>query len=305
MRRDARPVLLGFLGGFLALALLGVWDKMRPLGSEPPALIDDRLQENFAALEAAIDLEHDFTTGGSQTGRHALGRGTTAQRAAAYPTPAEGNVWANTETDCWEVYNGTDGRWDSFGCGSVGDLKITAYDPSSPPTGWLPCDGQAIDSTVYAALFAAICPGGLGTCPYDTQDGAGAPGGSLFRVPKFDKHVFAGIDSTGAAADYNAIGEDHGKQTPAAVTGAEIEEFAATVTETLAGAFSVNENPFGPTGIAGSVFHVSNTSTGVGPEPTAADHTHSVSVDVGTAGASGFEHRDKFVVVGCLIRALP
>jgi len=47
-----------------------VWDKEKPQGNQKIRLSDDEIRANNAALEAAIDLDHDFTTGGTQTGEH-------------------------------------------------------------------------------------------------------------------------------------------------------------------------------------------------------------------------------------------
>lgn len=47
-----------------------VWDKNKPAGSQKLRLSDDELRANNAAIEAAFDLDHDFTTGGTQTGEH-------------------------------------------------------------------------------------------------------------------------------------------------------------------------------------------------------------------------------------------
>lgn len=56
------------------------WDKNKANGDEDAALLDDRVRENDAALETALDLEHYFATGGAQHGRHRFGRGTQSNR---------------------------------------------------------------------------------------------------------------------------------------------------------------------------------------------------------------------------------
>lgn len=71
-----------------------VWDKQQPQGSNTAArLIDDRVRENNAALETALDAEHDFTTGGGQTGRHRFGLGATAVRDAIAALQADGAIF--------------------------------------------------------------------------------------------------------------------------------------------------------------------------------------------------------------------
>lgn len=71
-----------------------VFDKNLPDGDKGIELGDDDLRANNAALETAIGAEHYFATGGSQTGRHKFGFGTTAQRDAI--TPQAGMIWFNT-----------------------------------------------------------------------------------------------------------------------------------------------------------------------------------------------------------------
>lgn len=46
------------------------WDKDKPAGSEALSDSDDLIRANNAAIETAIDQDHDFTTGGTQTGKH-------------------------------------------------------------------------------------------------------------------------------------------------------------------------------------------------------------------------------------------
>ena len=44
------------------------WDKTLPDGAVDIAVGDDKIRLNNAAIETAIDLEHQFVTGGLQTG---------------------------------------------------------------------------------------------------------------------------------------------------------------------------------------------------------------------------------------------
>lgn len=46
------------------------FDKTKPQGSIPLKTLDDQCRTNFEAIEDAIDQDHDFTTGGTQTGKH-------------------------------------------------------------------------------------------------------------------------------------------------------------------------------------------------------------------------------------------
>lgn len=298
MRNRIASILSGALGAFLLLAVMGIWDQQRPKGNEPASLIDDRVQENNLALEAGLNREHYFITSGDQDGSHRLGRGTTAARDTFYATPKEGNAWANTETGCWEVYNATDTRWDSFGCGRVGDLRLTAYDPTTPPASELPCDGREVSNVAYPDLLAAICPGGS-PCPYDTQDGAAAPAAGNFRLPKFDTHVLAGFDSTAGDADYDAMGDYGGDNAGFTVGEINIEQFTSgddAPDHTHGNVQSPFNTFFGDSGGIGTLVPTQTVTAGASVR-----HQH----PIGTAGATAIERRGKFLVVGCLIKALP
>lgn len=83
--------------------------------------------------------------------------------------------------------------------------KIAALDPlpagmivpfagTSTPTGWLICDGSAVDRTTYADLFAAL----------STTYGAGN-GSSTFNLPDLRGRVPAGKNNMGTQGDANLI----------------------------------------------------------------------------------------------------
>jgi len=46
------------------------WNKGKPVDGRKAKYIDDDIKVNNNALETAIDQDHDFTTGGTQTGKH-------------------------------------------------------------------------------------------------------------------------------------------------------------------------------------------------------------------------------------------
>lgn len=71
------------------------WIKTLPDGDKNIGLGDDDLRTNNNALEDALTAEHYFVTGGSQTGRHKFGFGTTAVRGAL--TPQENMIFFNTD----------------------------------------------------------------------------------------------------------------------------------------------------------------------------------------------------------------
>ena len=71
------------------------FDKNLPSGGDKAKLLDDTTRANFAALETALASEHDFLTGGAQTGRHKFGIGNTASRDAQTGM-VTGSIWFNT-----------------------------------------------------------------------------------------------------------------------------------------------------------------------------------------------------------------
>lgn len=91
--------------------------------------------------------------------------------------------------------------------GAAGDTFppgiVMAYAASSPPSGWLACDGSAVSRTTYAALFAIV----------STTFGVG-DGSSTFNLPDLAGRVPLGT-GTGDAADATAhsLGEKEGTET--------------------------------------------------------------------------------------------
>lgn len=69
----------------------------------------------------------------------------------------------------------------------VGGLQI--YAGSTPPAGWLFCDGSAISRTVFSVLFSRI----------GTTFGAG-DGATTFNIPDLRGRVVAGVDTMGGVA---------------------------------------------------------------------------------------------------------
>jgi microcystin-dependent protein len=65
---------------------------------------------------------------------------------------------------------------------------ITAFAASSPPSGWLTCDGSAVSRTTYAALFAVL----------GSTWGAG-DGSTTFNVPDLRGQFLRGFDSRATA----------------------------------------------------------------------------------------------------------
>jgi microcystin-dependent protein len=129
-----------------------------------------------------------------------------------------GAIRYNTSTDIFETYDGA--AWVSTDFNTavsahianssihearhVGSMEFIAY--STPDSGWLLCNGQAVSRTTYATLFAKI---GIA---YGVGDGS-----TTFNVPNLIGRIPIGVD-TGVSA-LNALGKtagswDHTHTTP-------------------------------------------------------------------------------------------
>lgn len=76
---------------------------------------------------------------------------------------------------------------------------VTPYAGSSAPTGWLLCDGSAVNRTTYAALFAVV----------GTAFGAG-DGSTTFNLPNLMGRVPVGRDS--GQSEFDTLGETGGEK---------------------------------------------------------------------------------------------
>lgn len=84
---------------------------------------------------------------------------------------------------------------------AIGPGFVMSYaGTSTPPTGWLTCDGSAVSRTTYAALFTAI----------GTQFGIG-DGTTTFNLPNAKGRVVVGYNA--AETEFDALGEIGGAKT--------------------------------------------------------------------------------------------
>lgn len=77
---------------------------------------------------------------------------------------------------------------------------ISLFGGSTPPSGWLFCDGSAVSRNTYSELFSAI----------GTTYGAG-DGTATFNLPDFKGRVAAGLDLT--QSEFDTLGEMGGAKT--------------------------------------------------------------------------------------------
>lgn len=73
---------------------------------------------------------------------------------------------------------------------------------TSPPTGWLLCDGTPVSRSTYSALWDVLRNGGS-TSPYGNGDGS-----TTFNLPNLKGRVPVGLDST--QSEFDTLGETGG-----------------------------------------------------------------------------------------------
>ncbi len=90
------------------------WNKDNPAAGIAAKTLDDHIRTNQTALETAIDNEHDFTTGGTQTGDHTQGSArcfcqdaepTTRIDGTAFGATDLGSMWVDTNSSPDNQFN--------------------------------------------------------------------------------------------------------------------------------------------------------------------------------------------------------
>lgn len=246
-------------------------DPANPTDSYVVASYPANERTSRTQINALVDEEHDHTNG-----RHKFTRGTVAQRASFAPVN-DGTLFIGS--DMISVYDAGASKWLEYGLLRTGDFKMTAYNPSSPPEGFLPCDGASVSRTTYAALFAKI-----GTA-------FGSVDGSTFNIPNFSGSVPVGFKTGGDAdGDYGTVGGLYGEKKHA-LTASEMAAHA----HTIAHAHTLSVSSTGPGGSA----NLSQGTTTTGTMSTGG----STVADSGSVGSgTPHENRQPSVVVGFLVK---
>ena len=226
-----------------------------------------------------VDSAGDIVMGG--TGALKLPNGTTAQR----PTAATGQIRFNTTSTEFEGYNGS--SWGELAAGvPVG--TILTFGASTPPSGFLECNGSAISRSTYASLFSIL----------STTHGAG-DGSSTFNIPDLRGQFVRGWD--------NSAGVDASRTFGSTQTDQNKNHTHTTDSVTLTGGIRKISEGFGSYGSASGVFTKTadgtNTITGssstspVGGVDFDGTHSHTIS-----SSGGGTEARPKNVALMYIIK---
>lgn len=158
-------------------------DTTKPGNTDVVADYPPEARSHRGDVEDLISAEHHEGVG--QDGSHKIGvyQDDTA-RDAAITSPKTGNFAFQKGSApaadaprmlALSFYDGSD--WLKGYFIPTGMRCDFFFDATTPPEGFLACDGAAVSRTTYADLFAVI-----GTA-FDQQDSAAAPAGTDFRVP--------------------------------------------------------------------------------------------------------------------------
>ena len=145
------------------------------------------------------------------------------------------------------------------GIGYVGEVKSFAF--STPPTGWLECDGSAVSRTTYAELFSAI----------GTTFGSG-DGSTTFNLPDLRGEFLRGWDNGRGVDASRAFGSSQSDQNKS-------HTHTATIDSAGAHTHTISENDLNSQGGSGRAMSNSSTETGTQTTSSNGSHTHTITID--------------------------
>ncbi|HEU0115396.1 MAG TPA: tail fiber protein [Thermomicrobiales bacterium] len=158
--------------------------------------------------------------------------------------------------------------------------SIVAYAAATPPSGWLLCDGSAVERTAFAALFAAI----------GTNYGVG-DGSTTFNLPNLKGRLPVGRDA--GQSEFDVLGESGGAksvtltaaQSGSPAHGHGVGSLATAAAGSHSHTFGVKTNASG----GGGASVLENVDSDATTFTTAAtgSHTHGLSGSVANNAAAG------------------
>jgi microcystin-dependent protein len=212
--------------------------------------------------------------------------------SGARPSAATGTMLFETDTSRLVVYNGS--AWvvvaDLTDSASVSGTLIERGVPAgvlnpfagaSLPAGWLWCDGTEYAQSSYSALYSAI----------STSYNTGGETAGYFRVPDLRGRVAVG---KGTHADVNQLTDNDGISPANVANRSPKHNHTVSETSTGAQAYGSLVNYLADNGGGSAQRYIHNTSQAAGLPGnegdnsfgTAYNHTHSVSVGVGSGTAN-------------------
>ena len=254
------------------------------------------IDAGFQALADDVDTNMAGWATGPLGSRPTSTAGSPGKAGRIYYTTDTGQAFLDFGTGWIEItLGGVAPVWQS------GDIKLSGG--AATPTGWLPCDGAAVDRTTYAGLFTAIGTAhgaGNGTTTFNVPDlkgrvpvGAGAGTGLTARAlgSKFgeESHILTAAEL--AAHDHGAAGGHQHTFTTSSVNALDPAlrlPYSDTAWGAITGAMGGGQptsltEPYVPSphGI-GSVQTPTHNHTGITDNAAAGTHTHA-SVGSGQA----------------------
>lgn len=100
--------------------ITGAWDKDRPAATTSLRSSNPQMLENQSVIEDALSNEHDFSTGGTQTGDHTQGQARAFSQATAPATRIDGagflstdlgSIWVDTDDNAIYTLTATTPTW--------------------------------------------------------------------------------------------------------------------------------------------------------------------------------------------------
>jgi microcystin-dependent protein len=269
--------------------IAGSWSKDRPEGST--IAIKDTglgLLDNWAWLESALSIAMSFPGTAVNRGWPKIPGRFSAAGRALIASPSDG-MWIARDLDKFEYWEEASGAWVPLYCAMIGEIRTVAFDPSSPPLGWLECNGAAVSESTYADLFAVI------------GYGFGNPGGGNFNLPDMRGRIAVGLDKSGSPdADFDAVGDSGGAKTHTLAVG-ELPTHSHTVASSGAHTHKGAIQTAGSI-ITGGTQPATVKTRVINTAQYSADHTHAVD-DSGETRGSAHENRMKYIVVGSIVYA--
>tara|TARA_Y100000114_G_scaffold112004_1_gene105783 strand:+ start:281 stop:1246 length:966 start_codon:yes stop_codon:yes gene_type:complete len=199
-----------------------------------------------------VDSAGDIVMGG--TGALKLPSGTTAQR----PTAATGQIRFNSTTTSFEGYNGS--AWGGLASGiPVG--TILTFGASTPPSGFLECNGSAISRSTYASLFSIL----------STTHGTG-DGSSTFNLPDLRGQFVRGWDNSAGVDASRTFGSTQTDQNKNHTHTTDSTSLTGSVSH-LSG--SLHANP----GTATGIFSKPSAQSAVGARNSGSATAAALSID--------------------------